>query len=107
MSTRSRRLLFAWLMPLLLLTAQVAVAQHEMKHLMSVVGHADKKGDRLAERAACDQCFAFAPLAGAIPAAPLYIAFASLETSAPMSASDTLHILDRVQPRTRDPPPLS
>ena len=56
-------------MPLLLLTAQLAVAQHEIKHLSIASTHASKQGNVPLERAACDQCFAFASLAGAMPVA--------------------------------------
>ena len=107
MNTRAQRLLIAWLMPLLLLTAQLAMAQHEIKHLSIVSSHAGKQGNVPLERAACDQCFAFASLAGAMPVAALHVPPTPPAVLHCIGDADTLCIPDRVQTGNRDPPLLS
>ena len=107
MNTRAKRLLIAWLMPLLLLTAQLAIAQHELKHLSIASSHAGKQGKVPLERAACDQCFAFASLAGAMPVAVLHVPLTAQAMLHGIVDADTLCILERVQTRNRDPPLLS
>ena len=107
MNTRAQRLLIAWLMPLLLLTAQFAIAQHEIKHLSIASSHAGKQGKVPLERAACDQCFAFASLAGAMPVAALHVPHTPQAVLNYIFDADTLCILERVQTRNRDPPLLS
>lgn len=107
MNTRAQRLLIAWLMPLLLLTAQLAVAQHEIKHLSIASTHASKQGNVPLERAACDQCFAFASLAGAMPVAALHVPLTPQAMQHGVIDVDTLCILDPVQTGNRDPPLLS
>ena len=107
MNTRVRRLLLAWLMPLLLLSAQLAIAQHEIKHLSIASSHAGKQGKVPLERAACDQCFAFASLAGAMPVAALHVPPTPQVVLHAVVDADTLCIPDRVQTGNRDPPLLS
>lgn len=107
MNTRVRRLLLAWLMPLLLLSAQLAVVQHEIKHLSIASSHAGKQGNVPLERAACDQCFAFASLAGAVPVAALHVPPTPQVVLHAVVDADTLCIPDRVQTGNRDPPLLS
>lgn len=107
MNTRVRRLLLAWLMPLLLLSAQLAIAQHEIKHLSVASSHAGKQGKVPLERAACDQCFAFASLAGAMPVAALHVPPTPQVVLHAVVDADTLCIPDRVQTGNRDPPLLS
>lgn len=107
MNTRVRRLLLAWLMPLLLLSAQLAIAQHEIKHLSVASSHAGKQGNVPLERAACDQCFAFASLAGAMPVAALHVPPTPQVVLHAVVDADTLCIPDRVQTGNRDPPLLS
>ena len=107
MNTRVRRLLIAWLMPLLLLSAQLAVVQHEIKHLSIASSHAGKQGNVPLERAACDQCFAFASMAGAVPVAALHVPPTPQVVLHGVVDADTLCIPDRVQTGNRDPPLLS
>ena len=103
-SSYARSLAVAALLGVLLLSAQQAAFTHELGHLADDLAQLAQPGGKSEPAKACDQCLAFAPLAGAITAPTLAFFALSLAAIAATRPAAASVVATALPPRSRGPP---